>query len=365
MKRQVRTFTFLPSIDTYLENPYWKSLKTALVEAGLRYADKSDGNTHFFGRRWMLENRGKVDVIHFHFVQQFYNYETHYARLRWVLRFASNLILARLLGYRTVFTLHDLRPTLPLQPYWVDYLGHWAALNLTNIVLVHSASARQATTKMYGRRHNIGVVTHPSYIGTYPDNSNQHEARARLGIGAEKRVFLYFGGVRPNKGIELLLRSFREVPGDDLLLIVAGKPQPGLAYDQLITQLAAQDDRIRVMLHYIPDDEIQYLMHSTDVVVLPFTRILTSGSVILAFSFGKPVIVPALGDLVDVVHPDIGFLYKPLDDLSLQQVLQTCAHEDADTLHSMGVLAREKVRQFTYTLLAQQTLNAYMGGKQT
>jgi beta-1,4-mannosyltransferase len=337
-------------------------LYKSLIDSGLKYVSTAESKTPYFGRHWLLENRGEIDVIHFHFIQPFYNYETTHARLLWVLRFALNLLLARVLGFRTVFTAHDLTATFPLQPYWVDYLGHWAAVNLTNIVLVHCAPARDAITRLYGRRSGVELITHPNFIGVYPDDIRQDKARATLGLQQDDKVFLFFGGVRPNKGIDVLIQVFKRIPGEHLRLIIAGQPQPGIGYDSVISKLAESDPRIILMLRYIADDEVQVLMHGADIVVLPFSRILTSSSVMLALSFGKPVIVPDMGCLPELVSHDIGYTYRPHDEESLRQTILECASTPDIQLMEMGMAARQKVAPFTAALLAQQTLAAYMGG---
>ena len=114
------TVASFPGLEELAANPYWSILHRALSDAGINFVPE----TSQFGRRWLWANRKVVNVLHFHYIQQFYAYEGTHARLRWVLRFARNLLLARIWGYRTVFTLHNLSPTYPLHPGWVDYLGH-------------------------------------------------------------------------------------------------------------------------------------------------------------------------------------------------------------------------------------------------
>ena len=104
-------------------------------------------------------------------------------------------------------------------------------------------------------------------------------------------VFLTLGQIRPYKGIDELITAFRGVPGAHLRLIVAGHPHND-AYAASLASLAGDDARIRLQLHYVPDEDIQYYLRAADFCVLPYRRGTTSGAAILCFSFGKPVIAP-------------------------------------------------------------------------
>ena len=342
----------LPPIDQLVANPYWSALRSGLIEAGLSF----ETDVSQFGRRWLAAKRSSVDVLHFHYVQQFYAYEGTKASLRWVLRFASNLLLARAWGYRTVFTLHNLSPTYPLHPAWVDYWGHWVAANLSHSVIVHCDYARRALAERLGRRKHVYLVSHPHLIGVYPNEVTRKEARQHLGFSTKQMVYVFFGGIRPNKGIERLMDVFSRLPDCDLRLLIAGKPWPPPEYIELLKDRSDQDDRIRITAEHIPDERVQIYLNAADAVVLPFASILTSSSTILALSFGRPVVVPSMGCLPELVTQDIGLLYEPNDPESLACALEACRRLD---LEGMGQHALDKVRTFSWQQMAAQTLDAY------
>jgi beta-1,4-mannosyltransferase len=347
------TAAHFPTLAALSANPYWVLLEKGLIGSNVQIVDKEPRG---FGRRWLLQNRGVASILHFHYVQQFYAYERTQARLRWVLRFGSNLLFARMLGYRTVFTLHNLTPTYPLVPAWVDYLGHWFAARFTNSVIVHCHAAAKALTKRFGRHRGIYVVSHPNYIGVYPGTVDRDGARAQLGLLPDQTVFLFFGGLRPNKGIDHLINSFRQLPGEHLILLIAGQPWPPESYIEDLRQLASADSRIRCINRFIPDDEVAVYMAAADSVILPFARILTSSSVILAMSFARPVVAPAMGCLPELITKNNGLLYDPNDPDGLKKALFQI--RDAD-LHALGRCARETVQPLTVKRFGAETLSAY------
>lgn len=336
-------------------NPYWKIAAASIEAVGGKVAGVGSLP---FGRRWLMRNRGSIQVLHFHYVQQFYAYEGTQARLRWVLRFASNLLLARFLGYRTVFTLHNATPTYPLEPGWVDYLGHWVAANLTHSVIVHCEAARRLLKEKFGRRRHVYIVSHPHYMDQYENTISPSAARAALGIATDHLVFAFIGGIRPNKGIEHLIAAFQQLDGENLNLVIAGKPWPPQTYIQALEQSAAEDPRILLYERFIPNEELQVYFNAADVLVLPFERILTSGSAILAMGFARPVVAPAMGCLPELITPDTGILYDAAAPAGLLDALRRC-QEMGVSLREMGRRAQKRVSEFTGELMAEQTLCAY------
>lgn len=342
-----------PSIDKLTGNPYWHILRSELTAL-----DVETVPTAHFSRAWLREARDDIDVLHFHYVQPQYAYHSTQARLLWVLRFARNLLLARRWGFRSVYTLHNLTPTYPLYPRWVDYLGHWVAAQFTDAVIVHCRFARNATAQRFGRRRSVHLVNHPHYVGVYPDTVATAAARRALGLTLDETVLLFFGGVRPNKGLTDLLEAFARVPGASIRLVIAGKPWPPREYVESLQQLAAHDDRVRTWFEFIPGDEVQLFFRAADAVVLPFSSILTSGSTMLAMSFGKAVIVPAMGCLPELITPEVGIVYDPGEDGALASALESATSLDLDV---MGKAALRRVGAFGHDRFAAQTMEVYKG----
>ena len=101
------------------------------------------------------------------------------------------------------------------------------------------------------------MVNHPNYIGFYPNTISKVDARIKLNIDQDKKVFLFFGGIRLNKGIEQLIRAFHQIKDENILLVIVGRPWPPVSYYQNLVDLASNDLRIRWYPTYIPTDEVQ------------------------------------------------------------------------------------------------------------
>jgi glycosyltransferase involved in cell wall biosynthesis len=104
-------------------------------------------------------------------------------------------------------------------------------------------------------------------------------------------VILFFGLLRPYKGIDVLLEAFRSVHGAELW--IAGMPRMPL---EPLRELAARaPGTVRFVPRFIPDPEIAAYFRRADVVVLPYREVEQSGVLYTGLAFGKPMVLSAVG----------------------------------------------------------------------
>jgi glycosyltransferase involved in cell wall biosynthesis len=113
---------------------------------------------------------------------------------------------------------------------------------------------------------------------------------------------------------------------------------------------------VRTFLGYIADDDIQNFFRSADVVVFPFKNTQTSGSLMLAMSYGCPVIAPRIATLPEYMDSDMGFLFDPESPGALEQALDAAARAP---LPSMAVNARRRAESMRWDTMARSHLAAY------
>ena len=230
------------------------------------------------------------------------------------------MVSARARGVRLAYTLHNLEQHEGRH----GTLNRWANQALfrwADAVHVHDDSVAEAAKAAGVPAGRLWVVPHGSYVGCYPNTISRVEARERLGLRPADFVYLTLGGVRPYKGIEDLIAAFRTLPDSDAGLLIAGHAHEP-AYAEEVRGLAAGDERIRMHLQHVADDEIQCFMNASDVCVLPYRHATTSGAAILALSFGRPIVVPALGPFPGLVAAAGGLLYEPASPASLAAALR-------------------------------------------
>lgn len=344
---------FFPTLQSLSGNPYWSMLVEELEKSGVPlYTDTPPA----FDLAWLIKNRQKIKILHIHYFQQFYKSSTTFNKCIKLLIFIFNMVLAQVMGYRTVLTLHNLEGTYLVQPKWLDHIGHWVAVNFSERVIVHCNEAKRLMAEMYGRRRDVYVVDHPNFIDHYQNLITRKESRRQLILPENAFVFAFFGAVRPNKGIETLIRAFQKLHNEEFQLLIAGKVFFPEEYAKSLQDLASDDKRISFYFNHIPDEEIQLYFNAADIIVLPFTKILTSSSANLAMSFGRPVIAPNIGCLPELIGLDFGWVFEAGDIDSLANAMELAVKSDVD---QVGKKAFEKISQFSPSHFAEQTLKVY------
>ena len=109
-------------------------------------------------------------------------------------------------------------------------------------------------------------------------------------------VVLFFGLLRPYKGLEVLLEAFRQVPGAELW--IAGNPR--MPVEPLREAARASASPVRFAPRFITDAEIPALFRRADLVVLPYLDIEQSGVLYTALAFGKPLLLTEVGGFPEV-----------------------------------------------------------------
>jgi glycosyltransferase involved in cell wall biosynthesis len=138
-------------------------------------------------------------------------------------------------------------------------------------------------------------------------------ARRRLALEQDARVLLFFGYVRPYKGLRHLLDALpaivRECPCT--LLIVGEFYEPQEPYRDLIAAHGLQE-RVRIVDRYVDNEEVGLYFGAADVAVLPYESASQSGVAQIAFGLGVPVITTDVGGLGQAVeHGVTGLLVPP------------------------------------------------------
>ena len=236
-----------------------------------------------------------VDLWHLHHPESVVYLRSRLRSTLTTLAFCALLALARARGTRILWTVHDLGSHDRLHPTLEAWFWPFFVSRVDAYVCLSEGGPRLARERFPGLRGRPGfTVPHGHYRDAYPNQVSRAQARRALGLPEQARVLLHFGLVRPYKNVPHLIRTFRELPQSEAVLLVAGKP-----YDAIVereVRLSAEGcPRVRLLLRWISPAEVQHLFVASDLVVLPYRHILNSGTVFLALSFGRPVLVPDKG----------------------------------------------------------------------
>jgi beta-1,4-mannosyltransferase len=342
--------------------PFWKAnaYQTLLAKSLTKHGIVTE-----FARRisWglvirILKKQKQIDVIHMHGVDRFILRRTLPRTLKKGAEFVLKLSILRLSGVTIILTVHDLfnheRKSVRLELFFNRIIS-----SIVHGIIAHSEYAMREIAKTYrAAAFKIHIIPHGHYLDAYPRGMPREEARARLRLASNDFVFLYFGLIRPYKGIPELIESFASLNMPHTKLLVTGRPFREYRLSE-IQRLSNRHPGVRLTLGYVPDEEVQVYMNAADIVVFPFRDVFTSGSVILAMSFAKPVIASAKGSIPEMLNSTGGFLFKPEDKDGMNLALKKAYVTDRNALRRMGNRNLHVINKFSWNHVAAQTFKIY------
>jgi glycosyltransferase involved in cell wall biosynthesis len=336
-------------------NPYLYLLKSSLAECGVEshehtlFVDGLGVPPPVLDEDWLFRHRGRVNVLHFHWLQKFYRADSIEESKQKIDKIERFFALAHKLNYRIAYTFHNIVPHEGMGKE-IDFRVRRILIENADVIYCFSHRQQTRLQEIFGPIP-LTVIPHSNYIGYYPDELSTEECRQRLDLPADTKVFSYIGLIRPYKELCNLLATFSALKAQDVCLLLAGASRDP-ASTQVIEELAKRDKRVRCHLRWIDDAEIQLFMKAADAIVLPYHRCWSSGALLLAFSFGKPVIT---ADPMMLDHTDgLGFFYQ---DGGLEAALEAAVK--ADDLEEMGARCLEFARAHSWSEAARQLAASY------
>jgi beta-1,4-mannosyltransferase len=272
----------------------------------------------------------------------------------WILIFLGMTAL-KFGGLRLAWTVHNLTPH---NCRWrkINRLGYSLLLSrMVDVVFTHAEWTRERLEQEYKWSGNTVVVPHGNYCGVYPNTISKAAIRDRHLCPRDSFVFLFVGSLSKYKGLDVLIENFKKLNGADLRLWIVGAGNETVCHQ--LKSLAAGDPRIMIDTRFVPDDELGSLLSAADVIVLPYKEITTSGSLVLALSFGKPVIAPAVGSIPEYANSNCAFLYDPDTRDGLILAMKQSLNAD---LQAMGYHAMNLASKWDWDIVASRFADAFV-----
>jgi glycosyltransferase involved in cell wall biosynthesis len=247
------------------------------------------------------------------------------------------------------FLMHEMIRDFCFRSAWKDC----AAL------LVHTEGLREALSNfLRGGHPPIHVTPHGVWHG---------EGRAVAGGGAVPEAsverpmrdrLLFFGAIRPNKGVHVLLQALERLPRCDLT--IAGGVEE-VHYLERIRRLVRRfpPGRVELIDRYVSEDEVADLFRRSRLVILPYTSFAAQSGVLhQALAHGRPVVVTEVGALGECVRRwGIGHVVPPGDGRSLAEAIERLLDPGP---YAAALAAIARVRgDLTWSRMAESTIDVY------
>jgi glycosyltransferase involved in cell wall biosynthesis len=284
--------------------------------------------------RYRRESRD-ADVVHFQWLD-----------VQWLDRF----LLPR---GPLVLTAHDL---LPREPRPGQVGAQRSLYDAVDAIVVHSEYGRGQLVKGLGLDPGkVQVIHHGAfdYLARLPPHP--------LPDGLDRvtgPVALFFGLIRPYKGVDVLLEAWHEVgaaTGAELWIV--GRPRMNIA-----PLRAGAPQGVRFISRYVSDAELASFFRRADVVVLPYTRtdrFDQSGVLATALAFVTPTVLSDVGGFGEVAATGAGMLVAPGDAAALAGALGALLGDESRRTRMSQAAATAAAGPYSWDEAARRTLDVY------
>jgi len=276
----------------------------------------------------------------------------------------------KLLGKRVVLTAHNVNAgRRDGRDSTLNRLTLRMQYRMAEHIFVHAQYLRRELTQVFGvPACRVSVIP----FGTneeVPDTSlTTREARGRLGVGDSERTILFFGKLRPYKGIETLLAAFTalETAAAPCRLFIVGKTEAGceeyVARIRHAIDAAPGGRRVVLRDEYVPAEQLEVYFKAADVVVLPYREVSQSGVLVLAYQFGLPVIATDIEGFRQAVVPGkTGLLFREGDPCHLARALEDFFRSEMyrDETGRRADIAEVTRRRHAWDVVGEMTVKVY------
>jgi glycosyltransferase involved in cell wall biosynthesis len=240
-------------------------------------------------------------------------------------------MVARVSGMRVVIEMHELQDPGEAGLALARGYGHWGLRLLIRFAhgcIVHSKADWHLFESSYGPMDmRVALVPHGPY-DQYKDLAESSDPATAAAVSAVRTApksdgvvnLLFFGLIRPYKGLEDLLRVFNALPREEaerFWLTVVGETWEGCTEPARLIARSPHADRITFVNEYVPDEVVGAAFAHADVAVLPYRRSSSSGILHVAMSWGLPIVLTSVGGLPEAATGYAGAVFVPPEDAEM------------------------------------------------
>lgn len=352
---EVTNVLMLP--DYRQDNPYQTLLSNAVANYNVQVTFPVGYRRGLPIYRAVQESASLPDVIHIHWIDPYIKGKNRVTKLIYAQKFLLDIKLVHRMGIKVIWTIHNQVSHDSHFPRIEMWIQRKLAAIIDGIIL-HNSTTADELAKVFGfDQRKAQIIPIGNYRDVYQPLVDSVIARKILNLTNMGRIYLYFGMLRPYKGVEQLIKAWNEnqewLTGNTLLVV--GKAE-NPAYARHLEDMARASQGITVVPQFIPDNELHLYYSVADIVVLPFVKVLNSSSLILAMSYDKPVIAPRLGGIPETLGVAGDLLYEADDREGISNALKQSLRIDLDELSQRTEKACD---QLDWKLIGQATAEYY------
>lgn len=295
----------------------------------------SEFETTYFS--WKAALTSNFDVFHVHWPESLVRDKSGIRRALKIALFGIFMARLRLKKTPIVRTVHNIEPHEP-----ADRIERWLLDRLDKRVALW-VNLNDSTPSPHVNK--TVTILHGHYKDRYSALDRTLPTPGRI---------LYFGQIRPYKGVEALIAEFLETDRAGMSLRLVGRPSEDRTRVRLERAIAG-DDRVRASFRHVEESELAREILEAELVVLPYRNLHNSGSLLLALSLDRPVLAPntdTVRELRSEVGDDWVFTYEG-------ELTSKALENAAERVHLREVVSSPDLSRRDWPSLGRQLADVY------
>ena len=258
-----------------------------------------------------------------------------------------------------ILTVHDVKPHYKRFVSRASFIKR--SLQIPRRLIVHYEDGKRQLADHWGVcSDHIDVIPHG--IMPVQNPPAMADARKKLNLPQDHRIILFFGGIRPNKGLDVLIKALKIIKSRNhrILLVIAGGLLGRFNFDSYSDMIrkAGLSDYVRTYIDFIPEEDVDYFFAASNLVVLPYLKFEAQSGVLLrAYAHKKPVVVSNVGAMGDLVSSDnTGLTVEPgaveplaravINALDNLDKFQSCYNSELESKYGWEHIAELTMRSY-------------------
>ncbi len=238
-------------------------------------------------------------------------------------------------------------------------LGFNSVFQYFDAIIAHTEhSKKRISAKRWISPEAVAVIPH-GVLDYYRSLGHDTENRS----ASASTTILFFGNIKPYKGLDILLRAFHALPlatRKSCRLVIAGLPHCDMRALRKLSEDLGIDSQVTWKLRFMEEPEVADLFRSATVVALPYREIDQSGVLMTAIAFETPVVASSLEGFRETIKDGVhGYLVTPGEVSSLATALDRILTSPDQVSQMRQALRVLRSGSLSWDHCAKETLKVY------
>ena len=247
-------------------------------------------NFKYWKLRELVKNANRCKIIHMHFPEAYWRSTSTIICGLKIIHFLFVFHFSKVLGYKWVFSAHNVIPHLKVKSYLLERLMRLFILNYFDLIIGLAFNTKNDLNIAFGNSGKKYLLAlHGTYEDCYPIKLSRDQFLNKYSVPNNAKILLTINSFnRPNQGLSQLIEAWlsQTYYGNVYWILTGHKPEN---LDKL-----NRTKKFIFIEGRVDNELIGSILNSVDFMLFNYASITTSGLFFLSVTFKLPIIAPNL-----------------------------------------------------------------------